>query len=162
MAWGQTKCTQLNDCRAWQRAPRHHIRAQLCSPRTNGNPEHSTFNGKLIFNPARSPSVERSRFLANQHTIKKRVTSTTSPRSRRSWACNKAHGAHRTPANRQAKGAATIHVSRRLIFWLSLEPLQGDRSPICQEPTARRPLCSRRRWRRECCRTCWRRPARGR
>lgn len=162
MAWGQTKCTQLNDYRAWQRAPGHHIRAQTCSPRTNGNPEHSTFNGKLIFNPARSPPAERSRFLANQHTIKKHVTSTTSPRSRRSWACNKAHGAHRTPANRQAKGAATIHVSRRLIFWLSLEPLQGGRSPICQEPTVRRRPCSRRRWHRGCCRTCRRRPARGR
>lgn len=45
--------------------------------------------------------------------------------------------------------------------WLSLESPQGGRSPICQEPTARRRPCSRRRWRRGCCRTSGHRPARG-
>lgn len=158
MAWGQTKCTQLNDCRAWQRAPRHHIRTQTCSPRTNWNPEHSTFTGKLIFNPAKSPSVERSRFLANQHTTKKRVTSTASPRSRRFLGLIARFIAANASGRRPVYGTAAAFCS------LSL----GASGQTLLHQTAQRGLtrarrqpCSHRRWRRGYCRTCWHRPARG-
>lgn len=41
--------------------------------------------------------------------------------------------------------------------------VQSNLSPCNKGLTrARRRPCSHRRWRRECCRTCWRRPARGR
>lgn len=158
MAWGQTKCTQLNDCRAWQRAPGHHIRTQTCSPRTNWTLEHSTSNDKLIFNPARSPPAERSRFWPTSTPLR----SVSHQRHRQGQGDFGPLIARFIAAN--ASGRRPVYGTAAAFCSLSIGA--SGQAPLHQTAQrgltrARRRPCSHRRWRRGCCRTCWRRPARG-